>query len=74
MAVKSGTLENRERDLDIQNREGHTPSAEEQLQALRRKIRAGLNAAGEDPRPKDAPACRECFNRGWFAAMQSLEE
>jgi hypothetical protein len=41
---------------------------------LRQRIKAGQNAVGLDPRPKDAPACKECFQRGWMAALRALEE
>jgi hypothetical protein len=50
------------------------PAAAEQLVALRQRIRRGLNEVGDDPRPKDAPACKECFQRGWIAALRSLQE
>lgn len=79
MAVTTDQIENQERDLDLRNRQGGgkkpaatTSTVEEQLHALRQRIRAGQNIVGDDPRPKDAPACRECFQRGWLAAMQSL--
>jgi hypothetical protein len=78
-AVKAESLENAERDIEIMNREtkGGKATASEpaaQLVALRQRIRRGLNEVGDDPRPKDAPSCRECFQRGWLAAMRSLQE
>lgn len=78
MATTAEQLDHQEKDLDLRNRQGGKKtasppsSAEEQLAVLRRRIQAGTNAVGDDPRPKDAPACRECFQRGWLAAMQSL--
>lgn len=72
-------IENAERDLTVQNREAKTakkvgPDAEERLHEIRRRIKAGLNVVGTDPRPKDAPICKECFQRGWMAALRALEE
>lgn len=77
MAVKAENLVIPERDLAVATREVSSAVANEpeaQLLALRQKIRTGLNKVGDDPRPKDAPACRECFQRGWLAAMRSLQE
>jgi hypothetical protein len=79
MAVKPGMIENRESDQTVENRAvsgGHAEkaTAEEQLHALRAKIKAGQNYVGTDPRPKGAPVCQDCFQRGWIAAMQSLEK
>lgn len=77
MAVKPGTIENREQDLTVDNRvvsggRSEKAGAEEQLNALRQRIRAGMNNVGDDSRRKEAPACVECFQRGWLAAMKSL--
>jgi hypothetical protein len=79
MAVKPGMIENRESDLTIDDRvvsggRSEKPTAEEQLHVLRAKIKAGQNYVGADPRPKGAPTCQDCFQRGWIAAMQSLEK
>jgi hypothetical protein len=82
MAVKAENLANPEQGLAVETREGtgKRPIAqaplepEAQLLAIRQKIRRGLNEVGDDPRPKDAAACRECFQRGWLAAMKSLQE
>lgn len=74
------TVENAERESAVENRDAKAKtgagqkSAEEQLVELRRRIRAGLNKVGDDRRPKDAVACRECFQRGWIAALRSLQE
>jgi hypothetical protein len=78
-------IDNAERDLTVQNREAKTakkvvvPDAEERLHEIRRRIKVGLNLVGKDlnekdPRPKDAPICKECFQRGWMAALRSLED
>jgi hypothetical protein len=81
MAVKTENLSNPEQGLAVTTREGKGPEKapavaepEAQLLALRQKIRAGMNKVGDDPRPKDAPICHECFQRGWIAAMRSLQE
>ena len=73
MAVKSEKLETPERDLAIDNREmvAATP-AEAQLAALRQRIQTGLSRVGTDPRPKGAPACHDCFQRGWIEALRAL--
>jgi len=80
MAVKTENVENAERDLELVNRAGtvvkgtaRAPEPEAQLLALRQRILAGLNKVGDDPRPTDAPVCRACFQRGWIAALRSLE-
>jgi hypothetical protein len=95
MSVKVGELENAERDLNLANREPRgarkvatdvqrakhgTPTAEEELQALRARI-AELRAQV----PNDTKPCLldpfgralnrgDCFERGWAAALQALEE
>jgi hypothetical protein len=81
MAVKTESLENGERDMALQDREGKgnrgvqtTMDAAAQLVALRQRMRRAANEVGEDPRPKDAPPCRECFQRGWLAAIAALSK
>jgi hypothetical protein len=81
MAVTTEGVENAERDLKLQTRDTNggkkavaKVDPEEQLRQLRQRIKAGQNAVGLDPRPKDAPACKECFQRGWMAALRALEE
>ena len=75
MSVKAGTIENREQDLTVENRvvSGGRPekaTIEEQLQALRQRIRAGLAAP---PEGAPVPECRDCYRRGWMAALKALE-
>jgi hypothetical protein len=82
--VKTTDISNPEQQMDISTREAITQApkrerddgdvARAELAALRQRIRAGLNAIGEDPRPKDPPACKECFQRGWLAAMRHLSK
>jgi hypothetical protein len=81
MAVKTENLATPEQGLAVTTREvkAHEKAPavvepEAQLLALRQRIRAGTNKVGDDPRPKDAPICQECFQRGWIAAMRSLQE
>lgn len=45
----------------------------EQLRLLRQKIKAGLNKdAVIDARSDRPPVCRDCFQRGWHAALKYL--
>lgn len=82
MAVKAESLEHGERDLDVQTREGkgkrerggEAMTAEEALARLHQRMRRAANEVGEDPRPKDVPSCRECFQRGWLAAIAALSK
>lgn len=91
MAVTADQVEHGERDMQVRTRTSAKSTAapalgaDEQLAALRQRIRAGTNKVvipaddpktkdPDDPKPKDAPACRECFQRGWIAAMQSLQK
>lgn len=61
-------------DVDTPTATTSTTDAAGQLNALRTRIRAGLNKdAGVDPSEK-APTCRACYQRGWMAALKSLRE
>ena len=45
----------------------------EQLRLLRQKIKAGLNKdAVVDPRSDRPPVCKDCYQRGWHAALKYL--
>ena len=83
--IKSGNLDTQERDLDLTNRDPKgtrkvladlervkhgTPTAEDELQALRARITAAATTVGKDPQPH----CSDCFSRGWAAALKTLEE
>lgn len=75
MAVKPGTLENREQDLALENRTIATGGKEsmtagEQLIALRQRIAEGLAATPTAP----IPECVACYRKGWLAALKALEE
>jgi hypothetical protein len=77
MAVKPGTLENREQELTVtmDNRTIATGgkvamTAEEQLIALRQRIAEGLAATPAAP----IPECVACYRKGWLAALRSLSE
>lgn len=77
MAAKAEKLDVPETSLDMENRQVAPASAavspaEAQLNALRQRILTGMNCIGEDPRPKGAPACRDCFQRGWIEALRAL--
>jgi len=78
MSVKTGELENAERDLELATREQKngkrlTTATDpgEQLQVLRRRIEAGLTTPSEGA---PIPECRACYRKGWMAALKSLEE
>ncbi len=77
MAAKAEKLDAPETSLDVENRQvapaaTSASTAEAQLNALRQRILAGLNRIGEDPRPKGAASCRDCFQRGWIEALRAL--
>lgn len=45
----------------------------EQLRILRQKIKAGLNKDAVIDLPANRPpVCRDCFQRGWHAALKHL--
>jgi hypothetical protein len=77
MSVKTGEIENAERDLELANRETKTRRVAaatdpgEQLQALRQRIAAGMS---RPPEGAPIPECRACYRRGWMEALKSLEE
>jgi hypothetical protein len=72
------TVDHAERDISLANRETRPVDAvtgEDQLHALRTRIRAGLNSPPPvDPRAESLPACRACYQRGYMAALQHLLE
>ena len=79
MTVKPESLENAERDLELLTRDVKggkkataiaAGSAEEELMALRQRIAAAMTLTPEAP----IPECRDCYRRGWQAALRSLEE
>jgi hypothetical protein len=76
MAVKPSMIENREQDLTVEHRTiasgGHVPTAEDQLRALRQRIRAAVNQVGTDPSPKGSDKCDGCFQRGWMTLANQL--
>jgi len=71
------SLDNPERDLELANREARggkriaTATADEALTALRQRIAMRLASPLEGA---PIPECRDCYRRGWMAALQSLEE
>ncbi len=76
MSVTSETLEHPERDLDLVNRDmkgkprtkpGAAP-ADDELQALRQRIGSAKATVGQDPKSH----CRDCFQRGWLAAVREI--
>ena len=83
MSVKTETLENPERDLDVVTRDPKgtrkvlddmqrvkqsMPEADEELQAIRQRIKAAQATVGQDPQPH----CGDCFKRGWTAAIRAI--
>ncbi len=81
MTVKSESLDNAERDLELLNRETKSgkrvatatitqDEALTALTALRQRIAEGLAATPTAP----IPECAACYRKGWMAALKSLEE
>jgi hypothetical protein len=76
MTVKTGTVENAERDLGLTNREQKvttrpvSATADDQLRELRRRIAEALTTMPKD----DTPHCGDCYRRGWKAALRAIEE
>lgn len=75
MNVTPETLDNPERELDIANRDMKGKSraktgtpADDELQALRQRIGAAKSTVGQDPKSH----CRDCFQRGWKAAVKEI--
>jgi hypothetical protein len=77
MAVRPSALENRERDLDLADRESkdarrvsdRAPAPEAELLSLRARI-----AAARDIKPESKDLhCYDCFRRGRDAALRVIE-
>ncbi len=79
MSVKPEHLDNAERDLELMNREARggkrvaaaVTSPDEELKALRQRIALHL---ASPPEGAPIPECRDCYRRGWMAALRALEE
>lgn len=69
MSVKANSLENPERDLQMTTREATEPSEAGKLAALRQRIAEAKVATPDAP----IPECRDCYRRGWMAALRALE-
>ena len=68
-------LDTPERGMKLQTRESKgakkgTLSTESELEALRKRIAAGLAATPDAP----IPECVACYRKGWMAALLSLED
>ena len=74
-------VKNPEQDLQVETRAKKQPAKPveiddtERLRLLMQKIRAGMNSdAVVDPRKDNPLPCRDCYQRGWHAALKKLLE
>jgi hypothetical protein len=78
MAVKPAELENRERDLDLANREPapirpiqapRVSGAAEELREIKERV-----AAARRRKPPASGHCRDCYMRGGDAVLDLIED